>query len=230
MLSCIAIDDEPLALRVIAAFAQQHAHLALQGSFVNPLEAKTFLEKNPVDLLFLDIDMLEINGLDFAKTLVPAPMLIFTTAHKEFALEGFELDSVDYLLKPFDYERFDRAIDKAQLRQRAQQGYRPFMLIYTEYQRTKVYFDEIECLESMQDYVKIHLLQGKTILTLATLKSMVDRLPASQFLRIHRSYIVSVNHILSFSQKKIKLPHFLLNVGDNYYKDVLRTLADSSTQ
>mgnify|MGYP000876580727 CR=1 FL=1 len=229
MLSCIAVDDEPLALRVVAGFAEKHPALRLVRSFSNPLEAKAFMKKEPVDLLFLDVDMLEVNGVDFARSLSPRPLLIFTTAHKAYAVDGFDLDSVDYLLKPFDYSRFERAVDKA-LARHASQDRRPFLIVHEEYQLVKIHFDEIECLESMQDYVKIHLLNGKTILTLSTLKAIYDRLPHNLFIRIHRSYIVPIAQIISFSQKKIKLPRFLLSVGDSYYKDVLQVLKDSSTQ
>lgn len=229
MLSCIAVDDEPLALRIVAEFAKKHPELHLLRTFSNPIEAKIFMEKEPVDLLFLDIDMLEVNGIDFAQGLSRRPMLVFTTAHKVYAVEGFELDSVDYLLKPFDYSRFERAIEKA-LTRHAPQEYRPFLTVYEEYQLVKVHLDEIECLESMQDYVKIHLLNGRTILTLSTLKAMHDRLPKNIFMRIHRSYMVAIPHIISFSHKKIQTPRFLLSVGDSYYKDVFRLLKDSSIQ
>ena len=156
MLTCIALDDEPLALRVISTFTAKHPAIQLAGTFNNPHEAKLYLANNSVDLIFLDIDMLEINGIDFAKNLNPRPLLIFTTAHKEYAIDGFELDSVDYLLKPFDFTRFERAIDKAMTRS-ASQSHRPFLIVNVEYQRIKIYLDEIECLESMQDYIKIHL-------------------------------------------------------------------------
>ncbi len=229
MLSCIAVDDEPLALRVLIEFAEKHPALHLMHTFSNPLEAKTFMEKESVDLLFLDVDMLETNGVDFARSLSPRPLLVFTTAHKAYAVDGFDLDSVDYLLKPFDYSRFERAVEKA-LARHAPQEYRPFLTVYEEYRLVKIHLDEIECIESMQDYVKIHLANGQTVLTLSTLKAIHDRLPKNMFLRIHRSYIVAVPYIVSFSHRKIQLPRFLLNVGERYYQDVLRVLKDSSIQ
>ncbi|RZF57418.1 LytR/AlgR family response regulator transcription factor [Sphingobacterium corticibacterium] len=229
MLTCIAIDDEPLALRVVTKFAEKHPALHMLRTFSNPLEAKIFIESESVDLIFLDVDMLEVNGVDFARSLSRCPLLVFTTAHKAYAVDGFELDSVDYLLKPFDYSRFERAVEKA-LARHAPQDYRPFLTVYEEYQLVKIHLDEIECLESMQDYVKIHLTNGRTVLTLSTLKAMYDRLPENTFIRIHRSYIVAVPHIVSFSHKKIKLPRFLLSVGESYYKDVIRFLTNSSTQ
>jgi len=229
MLTCIALDDEPLALRIISTFTAKHPAIQLAGTFNNPHEAKLYLANNSVDLIFLDIDMLEINGIDFAKNLNPSPLLIFTTAHKEYAIDGFELDSVDYLLKPFDFTRFERAIDKAMTRS-ASQSHRPFLIVNVEYQRIKIYLDEIECLESMQDYIKIHLIQGKTILTLSTMKAMLDRLPPNQFIRIHRSFVIAVKHIITFSQRKIQLPNFTLKVGDGYYNEVIKCLRDSSMQ
>ena len=229
MLTCIALDDEPLALRVISTFTAKHPAIQLAGTFNNPHEAKLYLANNSVDLIFLDIDMLEINGIDFAKNLNPRPLLIFTTAHKEYAIDGFELDSVDYLLKPFDFTRFERAIDKAMTRS-ASQSHRPFLIVNVEYQRIKIYLDEIECLESMQDYIKIHLIQGKTILTLSTMKAMLDRLPPNQFIRIHRSFVIAVKHIITFSQRKIQLRNFTLKVGDGYYNEVIKCLRDSSMQ
>ena len=229
MLTCIALDDEPLALRIISTFTAKHPAIQLAATFSNPHEAKLYLANNSVDLIFLDIDMLEINGIDFAKDLKPRPLLIFTTAHKEYAIDGFELDSVDYLLKPFDFTRFERAIDKAMTRS-ASQSHRPFLIVNVEYQRIKIYLDEIECLESMQDYIKIHLIQGKTILTLSTMKAMLDRLPPNQFIRIHRSFVIAVKHIITFSQRKIQLPNFTLKVGDGYYNEVIKCLRDSSMQ
>lgn len=229
MLRCIAVDDEPLALQIVSDFAEKHPRLCLLRTFSNPLDAKKFIEKESVDLLFLDVDMLEINGVDFAHSLSPRPLLIFTTAHKKYALDGFELDSVDYLLKPFDYCRFERAVEKA-LARHTPKEHRPFLTVYEEYQLVKIHLNEIECIESMQDYVKIHLTNQRTVLTLSTLKAMYNRLPQHNFIRIHRSFIVAVSHIVSFSHKKIQTPRFVLNVGESYYKHVLGVLKDSSIQ
>lgn len=229
MISCIAIDDEPLALQIITEFANKHPALNLLNTFSNPLEAKLFMEREPVDLLFLDVNMLEINGIDFARSLSRKPLLVFTTAYKTYAVDGFDLDSVDYLLKPFDYTRFERAVEKALVRYDSLE-YKSFLTVYEEYSLVKIYLDQIECLESMQDYVKIHLINGKTIMTLSTLKAMQDRLPAHRFIRIHRSYIVAVAYIVSFSAKKIQMPRFLLGVGESYYKEVFQFLKGSSTQ
>ncbi|WP_437921932.1 LytR/AlgR family response regulator transcription factor [Sphingobacterium sp. LRF_L2] len=229
MLSCIALDDEPLALRILIEFARRHSAVHLLASFSSPLEARRYIDENKVDLLFLDIDMLEVNGIEFFRELKQKPLLVFTTAHKEYAVEGFEVDAVDYLLKPFDFSRFSRAIEKVQARF-VKTIDRPFLSVYSEYQRTKIYLDEIECIESMQDYVKIHLITGKIILTLSTMKAMQERLPPDSFIRIHRSYIVATARILSFSNRKVQLPHFSLSVGESYYKDVIQLFGDSSVQ
>lgn len=224
MLSCIAIDDEPLALQLLIAFAGRHPELQLLATFQSPVKAKEFLQYNEVDLLFLDVDMHETNGIDFAKALTQKPAIVFTTAYREYAVEGFELDAVDYLLKPFDFERFCRAIEKVIVTHAALVSRKDFFTVYEEYQLVKLFFSDIVYIESMQDYVKIHLHSGKTVITLSTLKGILERLPVDQFVRVHRSFIVSLKYIQSFSNKKIKLPCTEIGVSDSYYHDVLARL------
>ena len=218
---CIAIDDEPLALKVIVEFSKQISDIILLATFTNPLEARAFMENEPVDLLFLDINMLEVNGIAFAKALHVHPLLIFTTAHREYALDGFELNAVDYLLKPFNFDRFRRAVDKAL---RENMKIRSFIVVFEEYARKKVYLDMIEYIESMQDYLIIHLIDQTKIMTLGTLKSMEDKLPKDKFARIHRSYLVAVDCVREIHQRKVILPHIALNIGDTFYKDVKHIL------
>lgn len=230
ILTCIAIDDEPLALRVIEEFASRHPSLDLRTTFNRVKEAKTYLQNTPVDLLFLDIHMRETNGVTFAQQLTTRPLLIFTTAFREYAVDGFELDAIDYLLKPFDYSRFEKAVAKALDRKNGEQKTDGFITVYEEYRLVKIYYSDIEYIEGMQDYVKIHLIDGTKVMTLSTLKSMMEKLPSKLFLRIHRSFIVSVKHIHFFANKKIQMNSRLLNVGESYVQSVYECLTHSSRQ
>lgn len=222
-LTCIAIDDEPLALRVFTTFAGKRDDLMLKATFTNPIDAQSFLMTQSVDLMFLDIDMLQVNGITFAKALSPRPLIIFTTAHREYALDGFDLDAVDYLLKPYNYERFQQAVNKAMARF-SQQPLRDFITVFTEYVRKKIFLDEIEYIESMQDYLMIHLIDGSHVLTLGTMKAMTVRLPSTLFMRIHRRYLISVSQIKSVAQKKVLLNNTELSIGDSYYREVIKLL------
>lgn len=223
VLKCIAIDDEPLALNLVKAYIHKNQALQLVQVFDDALSAIEFIKQHPVHLLFLDVQMPDITGLDLARNLDPAPMIIFTTAHKKFAYEGYELDAIDYLLKPFGYDRFNKAVTKAleyYAYKSSDQLKEEFIYVYSEYNQVKINVHDIEYIESLEDYVKIHLSSAKPVMTLMPLKKMLEKLPADRFQQIHRSYIVAIKKIKSFQSKKIELPSITLPVSDSFVEKV----------
>ena len=219
MITAIAIDDEPLALKLITQHCEKIEFLNLKKVFTNPDEAMAYLADNKIDLIFLDIQMPDINGLQFYKKLsAPAPQVIFTTAYKDFAVEGFNVDAVDYLLKPFDFERFNKALLKAK-------EYIEFLsvkevsnnalFVKVNYEMMKINLKDIEFIEALDDYIKIHI-KPVTVLTLMTLKNVLEKLPSQEFLRIHRSYIVPVSKIQKFSKNKVIIGGKELPIGSSY--------------
>ncbi len=220
-LNCIAIDDEPLALKLISSYVSRLPFLQLVRTFEDAISGAEFLRQQPIDVLFIDINMPDITGLDLVRSLEIKPIIIFITAYRNFAVEGFELEAVDYLLKPISFERFEKAAHKAAEFHRFKTSTESIkseasIYVYSEYRMVKIEVSEIEYLESMQDYVKIHLSDGKRILTLMTMKSLLEKLPADQIKRIHRSYAVAVNKILSVQNKKVFLKDAELPVSDSY--------------
>jgi two-component system, LytTR family, response regulator len=218
-LCCIAIDDEPLALEVIKNFAYKNEHLLLQQVFDNVIEAEKYLQQNPVDVIFADIDMPDKSGIELINSLTIKPLVIFTTAHKKFALQAFDMEAVDYLLKPIQIERFNKAVDKALVFTRGitKTDDNSSFLVYAEYKLVKIVFANIIYIESMQDYVKIYLQDGKAVMTLQTLKKIAAILPSEKFKQIHRCYIVAVDKIQALQQKNIQLSNgTLLPVGSSY--------------
>lgn len=228
MMRCIAIDDEPLALQLIAEYTSRISFLSLEKTFTNPDEAIVWLQQNEAHILFLDIQMPDINGLQFYKSLTKKPPVIFTTAHSEFAVEGFNADAIDYLLKPFEYDRFLKAVYKAReyldflSNQELQMA---SIFIKVDYQLMKINLKDIELIEGLDDYIRIHI-KPKPVLTLMTLKSLQEKLPAYEFVRIHRSYIVPVSKIESFGKSKVKVAGKEIPVGSSYgevYQQLLKT-------
>lgn len=220
-LKCVAIDDEPLALELMKNYISKFPSLSLMQTFEDAISGAEYLRSNTIDLLFIDINMPDITGIDLVRSLENKPMVIFTTAYKNFAFEGFELEAVDYLLKPIDIKRFGKAIEKAADYHRYKNatngdGEGESLYVYSEYKMVKINHKDIEYIESMEDYIKIHLQFDKTILTLMPLKRVLEKLPEDRFQRIHRSYIVPVNKIISIQNRKIKLPTVELPVSDSY--------------
>jgi len=195
--------------------------LQMVHTFDDAITGAEFLKKSPVDILFIDINMPDITGIDLVRSLEKKPIVIFTTAYKNFAYEGFELEALDYLLKPIDFNRFTKAVEKAiayhqykntpVAEQRDENLY-----VYSEYRMVKISLKNIEYIESMEDYIKIHIHNAKTILTLMPLKTVLEKLPADKFQRIHRSYIVPVNKIMSIKGRKVQLADIELTVSESY--------------
>jgi two-component system, LytTR family, response regulator len=220
-LKCIAIDDEPLALEIIKSYAIQLPQLQLLQTFDDAISAGEFLRNAPVDLLLVDIHMPDISGIELVKSLKVKPAIIFTTAHKKFAYDGFELEALDYLLKPIDFGRFKKAVMKAvefdQYKNAAKETTREFFFVRSEYKMVKIDLDEIDYIESLEDYIKIHIANGRPILTLMTLKAVVEKLPDDKFIRIHRSYAIPLNRIRSVVNKKVLLTSSKeLPISDTY--------------
>ncbi len=231
-MTCLALDDEPLALQLLDTYTSRLPQLSPQGFFINPDEAKSRLEVGDIDLVFLDIQMPDINGLHFLKQLESPPMVIFTTAFAEFAVEGFNLDAVDYLLKPFDFNRFEKAVAKAfdfkqflntrDLEKSNMSNFSQPKSIFVKvgYGMTQIRFEDIQYIEGFDDYIKIHT-NGKPVLTLLSLKSILEMLPADQFLRVHRSFIVALDKIESIRAQKIAMGGREIPVSDTF-KDKLK--------
>jgi len=220
-LKCIAIDDEPLALEIIKKHVLDFPELRLLQTFDDAISGAEFLKNTSVDLLFIDIDMPDITGVELVRALGNKPMVIFTTAHKNYAYEGFELDAIDYLLKPIDIKRFTaavtKALDYAKHTSRKDNDEEECIYVHSEYKMIKIVLRDIEYIESMQDYIKIYLVGvEKPILTLMSMKGMLEKLPSSQFIRIHRSYIVAIKKVKAIHNRKVKIGTVEIPVGNNY--------------
>ena len=218
-MNCIAIDDEPLALEVLKKYISKIPELNLVAVFSDAIEAMEYLQKNPVNLLLLDIHMPDISGFQLYNSLPVKPMVIFTTAYKEYAVEGFELDAIDYLLKPFNFVRFQKAVSKATNRGKLkdkEDSPSQHLYIHSDYKMVKVAFAEIIYIEALDDYVKINT-ASQSYLTLLSMKKILDKLPEKNFIRIHRSYIVAAEKISFLQYRKVGLINNIeLPVGDTY--------------
>jgi two-component system LytT family response regulator len=220
-LKCIAIDDEPLALELIRQYVDRVPELQLVQTFDDAITGGEFLRANTVDLLFIDINMPDITGIELVRSLKNKPATIFTTAYKKFAFEGFELEAVDYLLKPISFERFlkavKRVIDFHAVKYPAKTSTSEHFFVRSEYRMVKIELDEIDYIEGLEDYIKIHLANAKPVLTLMTLKATLEKLPEEKFKRIHRSYIIPVNKVHSILNRKLTLTNGTeLPVSDSY--------------
>lgn len=224
MIRAIAIDDEPLALQVITHYCAQIDFITLEKTFTAQSEALKHIRKFPVDLLFLDIQMPNKNGIDFYKLLDHDVIVIFTTAFSEYAVDGFNVNATDYLLKPFSEERFKQAALKArnEFEFRKNLQIQTHLMVRADYKLYRLEFDTIIFIEGMDDYVQIHLTNGTKIVARHAMKSILDKLPNQKFKRIHRSYIVGTQHIKSIQNKTVSLGEFVLPIGDTY-RDVLLT-------
>lgn len=228
MLKCIAVDDEPLALELLEDNISKVPYLQLVAKCSNAMEAMKLLQQQTAELIFLDIQMPGLTGLQFIQSLRVKPMIILITAYEKFALEGFNLDVVDYLVKPVSLERFVKACNKAydlyQLKHKPATGNETapeYFFVNVEYSLVKINFSDITFIEGLKDYVKIHLSNSnKPIITRISMKSLEEQLPAAKFLRIHKSYIVSLHHITSVRKSSVFLGDMELPVSDNY-RDVL---------
>jgi len=222
MLRCLAVDDEPLALELLEDNISQVPFLKLEGTCNNALEATRLLQQQSVDLIFLDIQMPGLTGLQFIQSLTQRPMFILVTAYEKFALEGFNLDVVDYLVKPVPFDRFLKACNKAydlhNLRNKtADTKPLDYFFVNVDYSLLKVVFNDVLWIEALKDYARIHLQSSaKPVVTRMSMKSLEEELPQSQFIRIHKSYIVSKDSITSIKKNGVLVGSTELPVSDNY--------------
>lgn len=227
---CIIVDDETIAREVIATHVSKIPNIEIVASCNNAIEAFSVLRTHKIDLVFLDINMPEISGISFAKSINKDVKIIFTTAYRDFAVEGFELQAVDYLLKPISFERllkavntyFDIYTDTKQDKNKALDT-NDFMFVRADRRMIKIDFEAIIFIESYSDYIKIHL-PDQTIVTRETISSIEAKLPSEKFLRIHRSYIIALKHISSFTNEEITINNIALTISRSYKKDVLQIL------
>jgi len=234
-LKTIAIDDEPLALRLVSEYIEKTPFLELAGSFDNPLDAIDFLSSQSVDLIFVDIQMPDLTGIEFARSLENAPKIIFTTAYEKYALEGFKLNAIDYLLKPFSYEEFLKAAQKARKQSELEANVMPsieansqFLFLKSEYKIRRINFNDILYIEGLKDYIKVYTTgEDKPVLSLNSIKALEQKLPEDQFMRVHRSFIVNLNKIDTIERSRIIFGKTYIPVSDQY-KDKFQEYLDKN--
>jgi DNA-binding LytR/AlgR family response regulator len=238
-MNCIAIDDEPLALDLLKDYIEKIPFLKLERTFTNPIEGLGYLQENKVDLVFLDVELPHLSGIEFVKCLQTKPLIIFTTAYEKYALIGYDLEITDYLVKPIVFDLFLRAVNKAYgLNQLSKKGNErlpslpekdpqsDFIMVKTGYNTININLNDILYVEGLKDYIKIHL-TGKTILTLNSLKKLQEILPESRFVRVHRSFIVSLPKIDSIQRSRIVIGKTFVPVGENYksaFKEMIASI------
>lgn len=231
-IKCVAVDDEPLALTMVSSFVRQTPFLELVAAFDNAIDALNFVQSNPVQLLLLDIQMADLTGMELARVLnaenrPDKPFIIFTTAYSEFALEGYRVDAVDYILKPFDYEDFITSVSKVRKRleqkdesaEMPQSDNQQYIFIKVDSQIVRVEVSDIRYIEGLKDYVKIHLSNGESLLSSMSLKKLEEKLTNCGFLRIHRSYIISFARVDSLLKSSIKIGNETIPVGATYKEE-----------
>ncbi|MBR8536563.1 response regulator transcription factor [Carboxylicivirga sediminis] len=234
---CLIVDDEELAVDIIAEYISRIDKLEIAGTCSNAIEALQFINEHPIDLLFLDIQMPGLTGLELTKSMSTRPEIIFTTAYTQYALEGFELEALDYLVKPISFERFIKAVNRYfKLHQQQELPSQAdstdfrhsFIFIKSDKMMIKVMLHEINYIESVRNYVSIFLIDGREVRTLNTISNIEEKLPASHFMRIHRSFIVSLDKIDSYIGGSVKLARQTIPIGRHYKEAFRQLMADRS--
>ncbi|MBV1922472.1 MAG: LytTR family DNA-binding domain-containing protein [Flavobacteriaceae bacterium] len=242
-MKCVIIDDEPLAIEVIEGYIKQIGGLDIVAKCTNPLDAFTILNKQQIDLVFLDIEMPNITGIDVVKTIENMPQFIFTTAYPQYAIDGFNLNATDYLVKPIPFHRFLKAISRAKEKHELMSVNEPgnftsanpilaeakaqdkFIFVKSEYENIKINIEDIMYIQGLKDYLKIYIQNSnKSILTLLSFKEILNKLPNNIFLRVHRSYIVNVSEIRVLQKTKLVVGDVRIPIGETYKTDVLKRL------
>lgn len=228
--TCLIVDDEQLARKLLEEFVAKIPMLELKGMCKNPLEAMDILKSEHIDIMFLDIQMPELTGVEFIKTLQQKPAIIFTTAYSEYALEGYELDVIDYLVKPFPLDRFIKAVNKAiefiDFKRSAGKTDQDtmgsnYILLHADHKIYKVNLDDIQYIEGLKEYVS-YFTKEKRIIVLQSLKSIEESLPSNKFIRVHRSYIVPINKIKTLDGNQVQIGDKLIPIGRSYKEEVLK--------
>lgn len=232
-IKCIAIDDEPLALQQISSYIDQTPFLEKVALCDSAVQAMEVINDHDIELMFVDINMPDINGLDFVRSLTKKPQVIFTTAYSEYAMEGFKVDALDYILKPISYAVFLKAANKAktwfELNQKPVESIKTsqdYLFVKSEYKLIRILLSEIKYIESSNEYIQIHLINEKPVTTLIRLKVMEEQLPKDQFMRVHRSFIVNLNQVKVIERNRIIFDNKVyIPVGDQY-KDAFQSFID----
>lgn len=228
----VIIDDEPLAIEILVNYCQTLPEIRVLKTFTNPVEALGFIHKNQVDLVFLDIQMPQLTGLEFIDTLAYRPSVVFTTAYPQYAVEGFELEAADYLIKPIPYKRFLKAFNKvnpikeetppalpvAALQTAAAPPQDNFVFVKAEYGSVKIFVSEITYIQGLKDYLRINLTNGRYILTLSNFKSLLDKLPEKLFIRVHNSYVVNLSYVDSVQRNRVVMDATRIPISESYKK------------
>lgn len=232
-MKCIIIDDEPLALELLEDFISKISFLELVASCSSGFEATTVLQEHAIDLIFTDIEMPDFSGIDMIKSLDQKPMFIFTTAYSHYAVEGFNLNAIDYLVKPIPFHRFLKAVTRAQQALKlkhddsivkSEEVAPQFIFVKSEYENLKIDLADIKYVEGLKDYIKIYTSSDKPILTLSSLKGFEQKLGKSNFIRVHKSFIVSLNHIHSVQRNRIVIDKKWIPIGLNYKDEFIKRI------
>ena len=236
-LRCFAIDDEPLALTQMCSYIEQTPFLELAGAFSNGMEAIGKIQEVLPDLIFVDINMPRLNGIDLVRSLQHPCMVIFTTAYDQYALEGFRVDAVDYLLKPISYPQFLKAANKAL--KMSDTGAKPLtdtlqgaedsLFVHSEYRVVRIRFHSIKYIEGMREYVRIHVTDGNPVMTLLSMKALEEKLPSNMFMRVHRSYIVNINKIDIIERFRIVFDKNVYIPVGGQYKEAFQQFMEKNT-
>lgn len=235
MITCIAIDDEPLALKQIKGYIDKTPFLLLESSFSSAIKALEYLQENEVDLMFVDINMPDLSGIEFVKSLTNKGKVIFTTAYREYAYDGFQLDAADYIVKPIGYSEFLKAVNKVKDRYfneknevHSIQNNEQFLFIKSEYKIVRIDFNSIKYIEGMSDYIRIHLDNQKPIMTLSGIKNILKSLPQDIFMQVHRSYIVNLNEVKAIERNRIIFDNNVYIPVSEKYKDSFQFFLDNN--
>jgi DNA-binding LytR/AlgR family response regulator len=236
-ISCVIVDDEPMALNLVESYVEKTPFLDLKQKCSSAMDAMEYIKTNPVDLLFLDIQMPDLTGIEFSKMLPKETRVIFTTAFDQYALEGFKVEALDYLLKPFDYAEFLAAANKANTwfelvkgkKQSILSEEKEFLFVKSEYKQLRIKLADVLYFEGLKDYIKIWLKDNpKPILTLMSLKSLEEELPETQFMRVHRSFIVALNNIDVIERSQIIINEQRITVSEHYKPKFLEFINNNS--
>ena len=236
---CLIIDDEPLAIKVIESYIDQIEGMEVVATCSNPLEVISILSKHSIDLVFLDIEMPNLTGIDLVKTIENMPQFIFTTAYPQYALDGFNLNATDYLVKPIPFHRFLKAISRVRAKYQLEKNFtvntssaglpetpqNSFIFVKSEYENIKINTDDILYIQGLKDYIKIYTINSpKAILTLMSFKSILEKLPNKDFLRVHKSYIINIQQIKALQKTKVIVGNVQIPIGDTFKARVLERL------
>jgi len=239
-MKCIIIDDEPLAIDILVDYCKKIDFLEVLATFTNPLDSLSTISENKVDLIFCDIEIPQISGIDFISSLENRPLFIFTTAYSQYAVEGFNLNAVDYLVKPIPYHRFIKAVSRAKelmghkkkpIEANVFSSYgeiseaQKFIFVKAEYESIKINLDDIKYIQGLKDYLKIHIKHtNKAVLTLMNFREILEKLPSNQFLRVHKSFIVNVDFIKTIQRNRIVIDDIRIPIGESHKSEFFSML------